>query len=252
MAILALMRHGQSLWTRDNRFSGWADISLSPRGREEARCAGRALLASNITFDICQTSLLSRANETLGLVISEMQRPDLEIETTWLLNERHYGSLQGHSRRDVYLRYGNTQVVSWRRDYRAKPPLQEANDPHHPLLDPKYKHIDRSELPSSESLEDAADRALRWWEKGIAPRLLSNQNILVVAHTASLRGIVRVLEQLDDTRTESFRIATCLPVIYEVERDMSIVHKYELPIGGLGWLRRQGSKLKPTKLLPWI
>lgn len=252
MAILALMRHGQSLWTRDNRFSGWADISLSPQGRKQASSAGRTLVASNITFDLCQTSLLSRANETLELVIAEMQRPDLEIESSWLLNERHYGSLQGQSRREVYLRYGNAQVVSWRRDYRAKPPSQEVNDPYHPFQDPKYRHIDRLELPSSESMEDAAVRARLWWEKGIAPRLLSNQNILIVAHTASLRGIVRILEKLDDTQTENFRIATCSPVIYEIKRDLSVIRKYELPVGGLGWLRRQGSKLKPTKLIPWI
>ncbi|MDH5551924.1 MAG: 2,3-bisphosphoglycerate-dependent phosphoglycerate mutase [Nitrosomonas sp.] len=252
MAVLALIRHGQSLWTRDNRFSGWADISLSPQGREEARRAGRALAASNIKFDLCQTSLLSRASETLQLIKAEMQTPDLNTETSWLLNERHYGSLQGQSRREVYLRYGNKQVAAWRRDYRARPPLQEINNPNHPYLDPKYQHVDKAELPSSESLEDAAIRVSRWWEKSIAPQLQLNQNMLIVAHTASLRGIVRILEQLDDTQTADFRIATCLPVIYEIEQDLSISKKYKLPVGGQGWLRQLGSKLKPTKLIPWI
>ena len=252
MALLALIRHGQSIWTRDNRFSGWADISLSPRGHDEARRAGRALAASNITFDLCQTSMLSRATETLQLIKAEMQTPDLNTETSWLLNERHYGSLQGQSRRDVYLRYGNKQVAAWRRNYRARPPLQGVDDPNRPSLDPKYQHVNRAELPSGESLEDATIRVLRWWNKGIAPPLRLNQNILIVAHTASLSGIVRVLEQLDDTQTANFRIATCAPIVYEIEQDLSIVKKYELSVGGQGWLRRLGSKLKPTKLIPWI
>lgn len=211
MAILALMRHGQSLWTRDNRFSGWADISLSPRGREEARCAGRALVASNLTFDLCQTSLLSRANETLGLVLSEMQRPDLEIESSWLLNERHYGSLQGHSRRDVYLRYGNTQVVSWRRDFRAKPPSQETNDPHHPFLDPKYRHIDKSELPSSESLEDAADRALRWWEKGSLLDCCRTRIFLLLRIQQVFAGLSEFLSNLMTSKRKVFALQHAYP-----------------------------------------
>lgn len=252
MAVLALIRHGQSIWTRDNRFSGWADVPLNLQGRKEACRAGRALAASNIAFDLCQTSMLSRATETLQLIKAEMQTPDLNTETSWLLNERHYGSLQGQSRRDVYLRYGNKQVTDWRRAYRARPPLQEIDDPNHPYLNPIYQHINRTELPSSESLEDAAIRVLRWWDTDIAPQLRLNQNILIVAHTASIRGIVRVLEQLDDTQTANFRIATCVPVIYEIEQDLSIAKKYELSVGGQGWLRQLGSKLKPTKLIPWI
>ena len=252
MSILALMRHGESDAGHAKRFAGWADVGLSPEGRNEARAAGAALAASGIDFHVFQTSLLDRARETLALVLAELERSDAMVEATWLLNERHYGSLQGRVRHDVVREYGDDAVIGWRRDYRARPPLLGAEDPRHPRHDAKYRGLAGVALPAGESLEDAALRVVPWWTSNLAPRLRAGDNVLVVAHTASLRGLTRLIEQLDDEATAAFRIATCSPVLYEFDDQFTVTRKFELTLDTRGRWRRLRSRLKPTRLLPWM
>lgn len=251
-AVLALMRHGESDAGHAKRFAGWADVPLSAEGRRQARAAAAALADSGHRFQVCYTSLLVRARDTLALVLDALGEHDAPVSADWHLNERHYGALQGRLRQDVVREFGDAAVVAWRRDYRARPPALARDDERHPCHDPRYAAVPADELPATESLEDAALRVVPWWETQIAPRLAAGDNVLVVAHTASLRGLTRIIESLDDATTAAFRVATCSPVLYEFDADLVPGQKTELALDASGRWRRLRSRLKPTRLLPWM
>ncbi len=252
MAILALMRHGESDSGHAKRFAGWTDVGLSGEGRKQALAAGAALAASGLEFQHFHTSLLRRAQETLQLVLEVLARSDAPIDASWLLNERHYGALQERLRHEVVQEYGDEQVIAWRRDYHARPPTLTPADTRHPAHDRRYANIPPQALPATESLADAALRVVPWWTERIAPVLNTGENVLVVAHTASLRGLTRLIEQLDDETTAAFRVATCSPVLYEFGPELTLLRKSELALAVSGRWRRLRSRLKPTRLLPWM
>ncbi|MDX1400603.1 MAG: 2,3-diphosphoglycerate-dependent phosphoglycerate mutase [Kiloniellales bacterium] len=252
MASLVLVRHGKTEWVKQNRFAGWSDAPLSEQGREEASMAGRSLAERGIRFDLCHTSMLSRAEETLRLLLESLGQPELPRKRSWRLNERHYGALQGMNRTKAALEFGNDKIGQWRRDYRARPPSQAQEASDHPHSDPKYRDVDKALLPETESLEDAALRVLPWWDKEILPDLKSDKNVLVVAHTASIRGLVRHIESLSDEETEAYRIATCVPVAYRFDRDLALIEKEEIISGLSSRIRRFLNKHKPGKAISWI
>lgn len=252
MHTLVLIRHGRTEWAAQNRFAGWADAPLADSGREEARRAGKALKERGFTFDLAQTSYLSRARETLDLILEAMGLQTLPREETWRLNERHYGALQGQNRAKAALLYGNDQLARWRREYRARPPAQPDGAPDHPRHDPRYADVDATLLPDSESLEDAALRVQPWWEEHLAPLLHRDRRVLVVAHTASIRGLTRQIEGLSDTQAEAFRIATCLPLVYRFDASMNVVEREEIASGFSSKVRRLVAKHKPGKTISWV
>ena len=252
MNTLVLIRHGKTEWAAQNRFAGWADAPLSDSGKEEAQRAGKALRERGFTFDLAQTSYLSRARETLELILDALDLLDLPTEETWRLNERHYGALQGQNRAKAALLYGNDQLAQWRRDYRARPPSQSSDAPDHPCQDPRYADIDPALLPGSESLEDAALRVLPWWEERLAPLIRKGNRVLIVAHTASIRGLARHIEGLSDKQAEAFRIATCLPLVYRFDPELRVMEREEVTSGLSSQVRRLFARHKPGKAISWV
>jgi 2,3-bisphosphoglycerate-dependent phosphoglycerate mutase len=252
MSKLVLVRHGKTEWSSQNRFAGWADAPLSAAGLQEARMAGRCLAAAGYRFDLACTSYLSRAATTLEIMLEEMRQGDLPVQRSWRLNERHYGGLQGHNRAKMALQYGNDQVAQWRRGFSAKPPALAADDPRLPALDPLYAGVDPALLPRSESLEQAAARVAVWWHETLAPRLRRGQQVLVVAHTSSIRGLVREIEGLDGEEAARFRIATALPLVYTLDEDIKVVDKQELAEGWTSRVRQFLNRHKPGTRISWI
>lgn len=252
MPKLVLIRHGKTEWSSENRFAGWADAPLSAAGMKEARDAGQAMAAINLDFDFCCTSYLSRATRTLEIVLEVMGQTGLPIERTWRLNERHYGSLQGNNRAKMVFKYGNQRVAEWRRSFAAEPPALPEGDSRLPSLDPLYAEIDPGLLPRSESLEQAAERVAAWWHDSLAPRLRQGKEVLVVAHTSSIRGLVRQIEGLDDDAAAAFRIATAVPLIYQLDQDLKVLGKRELVGGWSGRVRHFLNKRKPGSWISWI
>jgi 2,3-bisphosphoglycerate-dependent phosphoglycerate mutase len=252
MPTLVLIRHGKTEWSSQNRFAGWADAPLSATGAAEARGAARSLAAAGYRFDLGCTSYLSRAAETLRIVLEETGQTAVPVERSWRLNERHYGSLQGHNRAKMALQYGNDKVGLWRRDFRAEPPALPEGDPRLPSLDPLYAGIDPALLPRSESLEQAAARVAPWWRDFLVPRLRQGACVLVVAHTSSIRGLVREIEGIDGDAAASFRIATAVPRIYRLDGDLEVLEKHELAEGLTSRLRQFVNRHKPGRRISWI
>ena len=252
MSTLVLIRHGTTEWAAQNRFAGWADAPLSDAGRDEARRAGQALSDKGYLFDLCYTSRLSRARETLEIVLEVLHQGDTERRESWRLNERHYGVLQGMNRTKAALEFGNKKIGQWRRDFQARPPATSRDSPHHPANDPRYRDVDPTTLPDTESMRDAASRVLPWWETELAPILRSDAQVLIIAHTASIRGLVRHIEALSDDESEAFRIATCVPLVYRFSGDLADVEKEELLTGFSSRVRRFFNKHKPGRSVSWI
>ena len=252
MPTLVLVRHGKTEWSGQNRFAGWADAPLSTGGRAEARAAGRALATADLGFDLCCTSYLSRAAETLSIMLAVMGEEALPVERTWRLNERHYGALQGQNRAKMALQYGNAQVAQWRRSFTAEPPALAAGDPRLPASDPLYAEVDPKLLPHSESLQQAAARVAPWWHEKLAPRLRQGQRVLVAAHTSSIRGLVRELEGLDGEAAAAFRIATAVPLVYRLDTDLGVIDREALAGGWGGRLRQFLNKHKPGTRISWV
>lgn len=252
MSTLVLVRHGKTEWSSQNRFAGWADAPLSATGMQEARAAGKMLAATGLRFDLCCTSYLSRAARTLEIVLAELGQGEVPVERSWRLNERHYGALQGFNRARMALQYGNDKVAAWRRSFTAEPPALPDDDPRLPALDPLYAGIDPALLPRSESLEQAAVRVAPWWRDFLAPRLRQGRTVLVVAHTSSIRGLVREIEGLSGEAAAGFRIATALPVIYTLDDELRVTDKQELTAGWGGRLRKFLNKHKPGTRISWI
>jgi 2,3-bisphosphoglycerate-dependent phosphoglycerate mutase len=252
MSTLVLVRHGKTEWSSQNRFAGWADAPLSATGMQEARLAGQSLAAAGLRFDLCCTSYLSRAAKTLEILLEELGQGDVPVERSWRLNERHYGALQGFNRAKMALQYGNDKVAAWRRSFTAEPPALPDDDPRLPALDPLYAGIDPALLPRSESLEQAAARVAPWWREFLAPRLSQGRNVLVVAHTSSIRGLVREIERLSGEEAAEFRIATALPVVYTLDAELKVTDKQELTAGWSSRLRKFINKHKPGTRISWI
>jgi 2,3-bisphosphoglycerate-dependent phosphoglycerate mutase len=222
---LVLVRHGQSLWNLENRFTGWTDVDLTDIGKEEARLAGQQMLAEKFTFDYVFTSVLKRAIRTLWIILDEMDLMWLPVERAWQLNERHYGALQGLNKAETAAKYGNEQVHIWRRSYATPPPALSWDDPRHPRFDPRYAKVDPALLPSTESLKMTLERVMPYWNEKIVPRLKAGEKILIVAHGNSLRALVKYLDQISDEDITELNIPTGIPLAYQLDDQLNVVSR---------------------------
>jgi 2,3-bisphosphoglycerate-dependent phosphoglycerate mutase len=228
MYKLVLLRHGESIWNKENRFTGWTDVDLSDKGRDEARAAGRLLKADRYGFDVVFTSVLKRAIWTSVLALDELDQLWLPVERSWRLNERHYGSLQGLNKAETAAQHGEAQVKIWRRAYAIAPPPLEADDDRHPSRDPRYKNVPPSDLPRTESLKDTVARFLPYWHESIAPRIKSGTRVLIAAHGNSLRALVKYLDGISDDEIVGLNIPTGIPLVYELDDDLKPIKSYYL------------------------
>lgn len=242
MPRLVLLRHGQSVWNRERRFTGWADVGLTPRGIAEARAVGRLLRARGFVFDLAVTSCLSRASETLRFVLAEMGLDGIPIQQSWRLNERHYGALQGLHWCEAVRRYGLTQVLRWQRQFTARPPALDPTDPRFPGHDPRYAALAPAVLPRSESLHDTLERLLPYWHHTLVPVLRRGKQVLVVAHGNSLRGLRKYLENLSAARLLCVTVPTATPMVYDLDDAARPLRRYALRprCGWRPWLRPEG------------
>jgi len=215
---LILCRHGQSEWNLENRFTGWADVDLSPKGEQEAKDAGLTLKHEQLSFDLAYTSVLKRATRTLGIMLEEMSLTWIPVTNAWELNERHYGALQGLNKSQVAAEYGEEQVHIWRRSYDTPPPALNDDDERHPRFEIRYASV--SDLPASESLKDTLLRVKPYWQTKIIPSLLGNQDVLIVAHGNSLRAMVKMIENISDKEIMDFNIPTGIPLAYEFNENL--------------------------------
>ena len=223
--FLVLIRHGESQWNHENRFTGWKDVELSEKGIKEAEKAGKHLLNENFKFDIAYTSCLTRAIKTLNLVLSEMNMNWLPVIKDWRLNERHYGDLQGLNKSETAEKHGEAQVKIWRRSYDTPPPLMSVSNPEHPSHDPRYKNIDPKMLPSGESLKDTVNRFLPLWNQQISKDILSGQKVLIAAHGNSIRALIQHLEGLTETEIMEVNMPTGIPMVYELDSSLKVISK---------------------------
>ncbi|HID71525.1 MAG TPA: 2,3-diphosphoglycerate-dependent phosphoglycerate mutase [Thermoplasmata archaeon] len=217
---LVMLRHGESQWNKENRFTGWTDVDLSEKGIEEAKRAGSFLKEEGLVFDIAFTSYLKKAIRTLWLVLDVLDLMWIPVEKSWRLNERHYGALQGLNKAEMAARYGEEQVLLWRRSYDVRPPLLEKSDPRYPGNDPKYKDVEEDYLPLGESLKDTMARVIPYWHEKIAPAVKSGKRVLIVAHGNSLRALVKYLEDLSPEEVLTLNIPTAIPYIYELDQEL--------------------------------
>ena len=228
MKTLVLLRHGQSTWNQENRFTGWTDVPLSTQGVEEAHAAGCLLREQGYSFDFAFTSVLKRAIKTLWLVLEEIDQMWIPVHNTWLLNERHYGALQGLNKKETVDRHGEAQVQIWRRSYAIPPePLQISDEraPHH---DPRYATIDPASLPLTESLKDTVGRVLPFWESTIAPMVRSGQRVIIASHGNSLRALVKQLDGISEENIAELNIPTGIPLVYHLEDDLKPIKSFYL------------------------
>jgi 2,3-bisphosphoglycerate-dependent phosphoglycerate mutase len=228
MSRLVLLRHGESVWNRENRFTGWTDVDLSVMGVAEAREAGRTLRQYGYVFDVAYTSVLKRAIETLDIVLEEMDLLWIPVAKSWRLNERHYGALQGLNKAETAKRFGEAQVKIWRRSYDVLPPALEESDPRHPGHDPRYAGLTKAELPSTECLKDTVARFLPYWHGTIAPAIRSARRVLIAAHGNSLRALVKHLDGISDDAIVELNIPTGIPLVYELDADLRPVRSHYL------------------------
>jgi len=217
MKTLVLLRHGESAWNRENRFTGWTDVDLTPKGVEEARQAGRLLKAEGLDFDVAFTSVLKRAIRTLNLALEEMDRVWLPVEKHWRLNERHYGALQGLNKAETAAKFGEQQVLAWRRSYDVPPPALEPGDPRDASRDPRYRHLARGEVPLTECLKDTVARVVPYWNEHIAPRVSRGERVLVAAHGNSLRALIKFFDGMSDEAIVQENVPTGIPLVYEFD-----------------------------------
>jgi len=217
---LILVRHGQSTWNVENLFTGWQDVDLSDQGRREAEQAGRELMREKLDPQIAFTSVLKRAIRTLWLIMDTTNRMWMPVESTWRLNERHYGALEGLNKAQTVEKHGEPQVKIWRRSYDVPPPPLGFDDPRHPRFDLRYAHVDPASLPAAESLKDTLSRVLPYWESRIVPELRANKNVLIVAHGNSLRALVKMLDMMSESDIVEFNIPTGIPILYELDEQL--------------------------------
>jgi 2,3-bisphosphoglycerate-dependent phosphoglycerate mutase len=228
MHRLVLLRHGESVWNKENRFTGWTDVDLSEKGREEAREAGRLMVAEKFEFDVAHTSLLKRAIRTLWIALDELDMMWIPVHRSWRLNERHYGALQGLNKAETAAQHGDEQVKIWRRSYDIPPPPLTANDLQHPSRDRRYASLKASELPLTESLKDTVARFLPYWHSTIAPDIKTGKRVLIAAHGNSLRALVKYLEHTSEDAIVELNIPTGIPLVYLLNDELQPVQKYYL------------------------
>ncbi len=226
MIKLVLVRHGQSEWNLENRFTGWTDVDLSPKGVEEAKEAGRILKEKGYTFDIGFTSVLKRAENTLGYILNEMGEEDIEVKRSWKLNERHYGALQGLNKDETREKYGAEQVLLWRRSTDVRPPELKEDDERYPGNDPKYKDLKKEELPKTENLLDTIKRVVEYWNSDIKPEVEKGKNVIIAAHGNSLRGLIKYLDNVSDEDIIKLEIQTGNPICYELDDNLKPIRHY--------------------------
>ena len=225
---LILLRHGESKWNLENRFTGWTDVGLTPKGEVEAKDSGGLLSKKNIEIDIVFTSVLKRAIDTMEICLKQMKKNNIEAIYNWRLNERHYGALQGLNKAETALKYGDEQVLIWRRSYDIRPPELDWDDERHPRVDEKYKTLKKEEIPSSECLKDTVLRFLPYWEKTISPEVKSGKRIMIVAHGNSLRALVKHLDKVSNEDIVGLNIPTGVPLVYKLDENLMPIKHYYL------------------------
>jgi 2,3-bisphosphoglycerate-dependent phosphoglycerate mutase len=228
MYKLVLLRHGESTWNKENRFTGWTDVDLSERGREEAKEAGRLLKDGGYVFDIAFTSVLTRAIRTLGIGLDVLDQLWIPVTKHWRLNERHYGALQGLNKAETAAKHGEAQTKIWRRSYDIPPPPLTPDDPRHPSHDPRYRDLTPGELPLTESLKDTVARFLPYFQQTIAPAITSGKRVLIAAHGNSLRALVKYLDHIDERTIVELNIPTGIPLVYELDDNLKPIRHYYL------------------------
>ncbi len=228
MIKLVLVRHGQSEWNLENKFTGWTDVSLSQKGVEEAKEAGRVLKEKGFSFDLGFTSELKRAKDTLDYILKEMGEENIEIKRSWKLNERHYGALQGLNKDETKKKYGEEQVLLWRRSTDVRPPALDVTDPRYPGNDPKYKDLKEDELPKTENLLDTIKRVLEYWNSDIKPELEKGRKVIIAAHGNSLRGLIKYLDNISDEDIIKLELQTGNPICYELDDNLKPIRHYYL------------------------
>ena len=222
---LVLIRHGESQWNKENRFTGWTDVDLTEKGIEEAKNAGKVLKAEGLTFDVAYTSVLKRAIHTLWNVMDEMDLAWIPVHRSWRLNEKSYGDLQGLNKAETAQKYGDDQVLLWRRSFNVRPPELDITDKRHPANELKYGNIDKSLLPATECLKDTIERFLPYWNETILPSILQQQKVLIVAHGNSLRALVKYLDHLSDEEILDVNIPTGIPLVYDLDENLNVKSK---------------------------
>ena len=228
MIKLVLVRHGESKWNLENKFTGWTDVDLSENGIKEAVEAGEALKEKGFSFDLAFTSVLKRANDTLDIILKELNEENIEIRKSWRLNERHYGALQGLNKDETREKYGDDQVLLWRRSADVRPPKLDDTDPRYPGNDSKYKDLTKEELPHTENLQDTIKRVIVYWDEEIKPALLDNRKVIIAAHGNSLRGLIKYLDNMSDEEVIKLELETGNPICYELDDDLKPIKHYYL------------------------
>ena len=228
MTKLVLLRHGESQWNLENRFTGWTDVDLTEKGEAEARESGKLLKEEGFQFDMVHTSLLMRANRTMEICLEEMGENDILIKYNWRLNERHYGALQGLNKAETAKKYSDEQVLIWRRSYSTPPPQLDSDDERHPRFDERYSDLDPNDLPASECLKDTVDRFLPYWHESIKPDIESGKRVFIVAHGNSLRALMKYLDSVSDEDIVGLNIPTGVPLVYELDKSLKPIRNYYL------------------------
>ena len=228
MIKLILVRHGQSVWNLENRFTGWTDIELSEQGIKEAKDAGKVLKEKGFKFDVAYTSVLKRANDTLGYILDELGENDIPVKKSWRLNERHYGALQGLNKDETRQKYGDEQVLLWRRSSAVKPPELSEDDERYPGNDPKYKELSKAELPKTENLIDTINRVMVYWNSDIKKDLENGKRVIIAAHGNSLRGLIKYLDNMTDEEIIKLELQTGNPICYELDENLKPIKHYYL------------------------
>ena len=228
MIKLVLVRHGQSMWNLENRFTGWTDVELSEQGVKEAKEAGKVLKEKGFEFDVAYTSVLKRANDTLSFILEELGEKDIPIKKSWRLNERHYGALQGLNKDETRQKYGAEQVLLWRRSTDVKPPELSEDDERYPGNDPKYSELPKEDLPKTENLIDTINRVMVYWDSDIKKDLQEGKRVIIAAHGNSLRGLIKYLDNMTDEEIIKLEIETGNPICYELDDDLKPITHYYL------------------------
>jgi 2,3-bisphosphoglycerate-dependent phosphoglycerate mutase len=228
MKRIVLLRHGESIWNQENRFTGWYDVDLAEKGMNEAREAGRLMKEQGFTFDLAYTSVLKRAIRTLWLALDQMDLLWIPVTKSWRLNERHYGALQGLNKAETAAKFGDEQVLVWRRSYDIPPPALDKADSRYPGQDPRYTGLSEKELPLTECLKDTVERFLPYWHDTIAPQVKAGKQVIITAHGNSLRALVKYLDNISDQEIVGLNIPTGIPLVYELTEDLKPIRHFYL------------------------
>jgi 2,3-bisphosphoglycerate-dependent phosphoglycerate mutase len=228
MYKLVLLRHGESIWNKENRFTGWTDVDLSERGMQEARLAGQLLREGAYGFDVAYTSVLKRAIRTLWMVLDELDSMWIPVHNSWRLNERHYGALQGLNKAEMATRYGDEQILIWRRSYDVRPPALAPDDERWPGRDPRYRDLAPADVPATECLKDTVARFLPYWTGTVAPAIAAGRRVIIAAHGNSIRALIKYLDQVSDQDIVGLNIPTGVPLVYELDERMQPLRHYYL------------------------